>query len=311
MSKLIILISLILIFIIIFGTIVYVILASRTSPPIQHQAYIERTFTSADGATIAYKSVGTGPNVIVIPGTLSVAGDYSYLARELSQHYTVNVLERRGRGHSDPQNEDYSIIKEREDVLALQEQTGAHYLVGHSFGGFVALEAARNNDKFTRVAAYEPGVSIHGSVPTDWVASAQKYMAEGKHLNAFVKFVKGFNPDSAKAPDWLLKFILPLMIKKNERQQKYDLMLTSIREHLESAKLNDTHQNYRQISADVLLIGGSKTEKTFGKIIPALSESIPSVETVTINGLDHFGPDNSGQPKEVAHRLSAFFSANN
>jgi hypothetical protein len=35
---------------------------------------------------------------------------------------------------SSPQGADYSINKEREDVLALQQQTGATLLVGHSFG---------------------------------------------------------------------------------------------------------------------------------------------------------------------------------
>ena len=47
--------------------------------------------------------------------------------------------------------------KSDEDVLALLQKTGASLLVGHSFGGLVALEVARNNPSLTKVAVYEPG----------------------------------------------------------------------------------------------------------------------------------------------------------
>jgi predicted alpha/beta superfamily hydrolase len=47
-------------------------------------------------------------------------------------------------------------------VLALQAATGASFLVGHSYGGLIALEVARNNKDFNKIAVYEPGVSIDG-----------------------------------------------------------------------------------------------------------------------------------------------------
>ena len=92
-----------------------------------------------------------------------MAADYATFARALSEHFTVHTIERRGRGESGPQGDDYSIVKECEDVLALQAETGAALLVGHSYGGLVALEVARNNKTFSKIAVYEPGVSIDGS----------------------------------------------------------------------------------------------------------------------------------------------------
>ena len=67
------------------------------------------------------------------------AADCAAFARALSEHFAVHNIERRGRGESGPQGEDYSIVKECEDVLALQAKTGASLLVGHSYGGLVAL----------------------------------------------------------------------------------------------------------------------------------------------------------------------------
>lgn len=80
---------------------------------------------SRDGTRIGYLSVGSGPPVLVVPGVLSMAADYGAFARALSRHFTVHTIERRGRGESGPQGDDYSIDKECEDVRALQAETGA------------------------------------------------------------------------------------------------------------------------------------------------------------------------------------------
>ena len=101
--------------------------------PLQNASHV----LSKDGTRIGYLSVGEGPSVLVIPGVLSVAADYAAFARALSEHFSVHTIERRGRGESGPQGDDYSIVKECEDVLALQAETGASFLVGHSYGGLV------------------------------------------------------------------------------------------------------------------------------------------------------------------------------
>ncbi|WP_157580951.1 hypothetical protein [Segetibacter koreensis] len=50
-------------------------------------------------------------------------------------------------------------------MLAVQRDSCGNFLVGHNYGGLIALEAARNNNTFTKIAVYEPGVSIDGSMP--------------------------------------------------------------------------------------------------------------------------------------------------
>ncbi len=117
-----------------------------------------------------------------------MAADYAAFARALSEHFAVHTIERRGRGESGPQGDDYSIVKECEDVLALQAKTGASLLVGHSYGGLVALEVARNNKAFHNIAVYEPGVSIDGSMPTKWMPDYENKLAEKKNVDAFVGF---------------------------------------------------------------------------------------------------------------------------
>jgi pimeloyl-ACP methyl ester carboxylesterase len=157
---------------------------------------------SEDGAAIHYLSMGGGPSVLVIPGALSMAADYTAFGQALAAHFTVHIIERRGRGRSSLQGDDYSMAKECADVRALQEKTGASFLVGHSFGGLVALEAARDNRALTKIAVYEPGVSIDRSIPMDWMPAYEQKLAERRHLDAFVAFSCGTGPERAPPHVW-------------------------------------------------------------------------------------------------------------
>lgn len=143
---------------------------------------------SKDGTIIGYQSIGKGPGVIVLHGVLSTSDDLTKFAKELSDSYTVHIIDRRGRGGSGPQGEGYSIEKECEDVKAVQYATGATYVFGHSFGGFLALEAARRNITFDKMALYEPGVSINNSITMEWVPEFEKAIAKKDYLGAFASF---------------------------------------------------------------------------------------------------------------------------
>jgi pimeloyl-ACP methyl ester carboxylesterase len=141
-----------------------------------------QAFASANGATISYKTVGSGPPIIVIPGVLSIAADFDAFANALAETFTVHTIERRGRGKSSPQDAGYSIAVDCEDVFALQKETHARCLFGHSYGGLIALETARNNALVKKVAVYEPGVSVDGSIETAWFSSYKRLLARDKRL---------------------------------------------------------------------------------------------------------------------------------
>jgi pimeloyl-ACP methyl ester carboxylesterase len=266
------------------------------------------TVVSQDGAKISYLTLGSGPAVIVIPSALTLAADYAAFGRALAERFTVHIIERRGRGQSSPQGADYSIRKECEDVLALQRQTGASALVGHSFGGFVALEVARNNPSFTNIAVYEPGVSIEGSIPTGWMPRFQQKLAEQKDFDAFVEFVRGMNPESSgKIPPWLMKFLLLLFMSSHERKQKLGLLQECLREHQEEARLDNSYENYRAITASVLLMyGGKYNTSQLQLLMERLAAVLPRSETRAFPRLDHFGIDQKA-PQEVARVVSAYF----
>lgn len=120
------------------------------------------TVTSADGTTIRYTTLGTGEAVIVVGGVLSTARDYMGLGRVLAESFTVHVMNRRGRGASGSQGPNYSTERECEDLLALQAQTGAERVFGHSYGGFVAIQAARSTSRWSYSTARPQWVGCPG-----------------------------------------------------------------------------------------------------------------------------------------------------
>ncbi len=124
------------------------------SKEIEKYLLSDQQIFSNDETIISYKTIGRGISIIIIPGVLSTSQNYTSLAVELSSRFTINVIERRGRGLSGSQGQDYKSSKECEDVLALQEKTKSHYLFGHSYGGLIALEIAQFKQPISKIAVY-------------------------------------------------------------------------------------------------------------------------------------------------------------
>ncbi len=268
------------------------------------------TVSSSDGTVIAYRQLGTGPGVIVVGGALSSGQDYLPLARVLARSMTAYVIDRRGRGHSGPQGPGYSIAKEIEDLLAVAHATGAAAVFGHSYGGLVALEAARQANAFAAVAAYEPGVSIGGSIQTSWIPRYRQLLEAGDRRGAFAAMVQkgGFAP-LGKLPLWYARIILRVVVRRRRWETMEPLLEANLAEHEQVARLDDgTADRYRQIAAPVLLLGGSKTPAFITTtLFAALQRVIPDCTAEVINGLDHFAPDQKA-PEPIAERLRHFYA---
>jgi pimeloyl-ACP methyl ester carboxylesterase len=238
-----------------------------------------------------------------------MASDYAAFARALSEHFTVHTIERRGRGESGPQGGDYSIVKECEDVLALQAETGAALLVGHSYGGLVALEVARSNKAFSKIAVYEPGVSINGSMPTAWMPGYQKRLSEKRHVDALVDFTLADAPPRIqRMPRWLMKLLLLVLVScSRQYRQMLNLLDQNLREWREIARLDSSYEHYREIAAGVLLMyGGRSDSKAVTLAMERLGAILSHSVTKEFSRLDHFGIERTA-PREVAKAVSDYF----
>lgn len=125
------------------------------------------------GVRIAYRSLGSGPvHLVVLPGTMSTAGQLTSLVRLLADpgDLTVHGVDRRGSGDSRlTEPAPLGIEAHVDDLAAVLDAEGcrATALFGVSFGGVLALEfAARMPERSLAVVAYEPPYGPVGDAGT-------------------------------------------------------------------------------------------------------------------------------------------------
>ena len=264
---------------------------------------------SRDGSKINFLSMGSGPSVIVIPGALATASGYADFGRALAKHFSVHIIERRGRGLSAPQGEHYHMQVECDDVLALQQKIGAALLVGHSFGGLVALEAARHNPALQKIAVYEPGVSIGHSIAMDWIPAYEANLAANRPLDAFITYSLSTGPDRARrTPTLAHEAAAALLLERKRPTDHAQPSSAKSTRHREIARLDSCYQRYREISADVLLMRGGRTGIAWVLLaMERLTATLQRSEMKEFSALDHFGIDKKA-PQEVADAIGAFLS---
>lgn len=120
----------------------------------QYERIVDK-IRSKDGTLIAYQKRGAGAPLLLVHGTLGSSRRWPILAA-LEQHFTVYALDRRGYGESGDSNS-YAVEREFEDIVAVANALGDGVnLLGHSFGGLCALEAALDIPQLRSLIVYEP-----------------------------------------------------------------------------------------------------------------------------------------------------------
>jgi pimeloyl-ACP methyl ester carboxylesterase len=266
-----------------------------------------RTVTSADGTTIGYTSFGAGPGVIIVGGALSTGASYARLGQALAGSFTVHLMDRRGRAASGPQGPEYSIERECEDLLAIASATGASRVFGHSYGGLIALQTALRSEVFERIAVYDPGVSVDGSIPSEWIPRYARMLGGGNDRGAFACFVQALGPDPIRRmPLWYVRLVLRAVVRSDRWRHIEPLLQASLAEHKEIVRLQGSVSRYGAIRVPVLLLGGARSPRSGSGALTPLHIEIASSSLDVLEGLDHFAPDEKA-PGTVAEHVGSFF----
>ncbi|MFD5918017.1 alpha/beta fold hydrolase [Kitasatospora sp. NPDC058201] len=128
-------------------------------------------FTSYDGTTLAFRTLGDGPPLLCLPGGPGRAAEYLGDLGGLSAHRTLILPDTRGTGASaipaDPAT--YRVDRLVADVEALRRHLGLDRvdLLGHSAGGSLAmLYAAAHPDRLNSLTLVTPSFAAVG-LPSD------------------------------------------------------------------------------------------------------------------------------------------------
>ncbi|GIM95835.1 alpha/beta hydrolase [Paractinoplanes toevensis] len=237
----------------------------------------------------------------MLPGSTRRARHYAALAAALSPAYTVHVVERRGRGRSPAQGSSYGLDQEVSDALEVLSETGSRQLFGHSYGGLIALHAALRTD-LDRVIAYEPGVSIHGAMPFDWMPRYAQLLAAGKPARAQVHFLHSV--DLMPGGPVVTAAVWAMQRFTTEGRAVRELLPTVTRELGEIRAMDSDGSRYAAVTAPALLLGGGRSPAYIQEALPFLAEIMPNAKVIMTPEFDHNAPD-LGDPAAVADLIRA------
>ena len=116
-----------------------------------------------NGAEIAYQQIGEGPDLVLVHGlAASRAFWFAQYALPLARHCRVTLYDLRGHGYSSRPPSGYDAANQARDLAGLLDalQIGQCSLVGHSFGGAVAVEfTARHPGSVSRLALLDSKIN--------------------------------------------------------------------------------------------------------------------------------------------------------
>ena len=124
---------------------------------------------SKDGVQIAAWTSGAGEPLLLVHGATADHTAWEAVLPALERHFSVWTMDRRGRGGSgDLPN--HALEREAEDVAAVVDAIGGRvHVLGHSFGGLCALEAALLTANIGGLVLYEPPLPAFERSGPGWV----------------------------------------------------------------------------------------------------------------------------------------------
>ncbi len=290
-----------------------------------NRLYTKSTVTSKDGTVIGYRQMGSGPGLILMHGDIGASQHFMGLANALADVFTVYIPDRRGRGLSGPFGDNYGLQKEVEDVDSLLKKTGAHYLFGASSGALIILQSSLTLENIHKIALYEPLIYVNEHEMQKFNEinlRIDQEIKEGEWTSAMVTgldIITKVNPEEKPPspiyylPRFVWKLIFRMILRSDSKYVKDDdVFLKDLlpTRHYDNILVNETEgklNDYRNISPEVLLIGGSKSSLFLKHSLDALKEVLPNVNRVELKDLDHDSPQNTRDPEIIAQELILFF----
>jgi pimeloyl-ACP methyl ester carboxylesterase len=274
--------------------------------------------TSKDGTKIGYRQIGKGEGLILVHGGMMYSQNFMKLAELLADKFTIYIPDRRGRGLSGPPGDNYSLIAESLDLQALIKKTETQNVFGLSSGAIIVLQTSIIEPSIQKIALYEPPIPVNGTNPAKWLGDYEQAMAERNFGKAMISIVRGTGDTSlmGRLPNFLtipfMNFAVKADAKDKETNSKNEVPLETLISNMrydakaviESEGIIDRSKN---ITANVLLLGGQRSQLYLKTALDVLSSTFPNAKRVEFHGQGHLAADNSGKPEVVAKELQSFF----
>jgi pimeloyl-ACP methyl ester carboxylesterase len=265
---------------------------------------------TADGTTAqGDPPPAAAPGVVLIHGTLVTDQLYRPFARNLSFLLSrpVHCYNRRGRGRSAEQPDDYSVQTEIRDLAAVMKATGSEDVVAHSYGGFVALQAAREMP-VRRLVTYDAAVSLSGNLHHRWRPELEQAVTDGQLNHAWAHLVQGLATAGPLSylPLGALRMLSIMSARTNVGSEMRELLPTAVKEMRAVLDADAELADFVELATPTLMLSGGWSPGYFSDTGRQLASAVPAIDFAVVPGQLHEGPIRPG--KRLAIRIARFLN---
>jgi pimeloyl-ACP methyl ester carboxylesterase len=257
-----------------------------------------------DQARLAYLEVGAGETVVLLHSSASSGAQWRSLCAPLAERFTALAPDLYGYGASDPWP-GRAAMTLADEVAPLEallaRRPGPVHLVGHSYGGAVALRLAlRAPTRLRSLTLIEP-VAFHllrgGGAGertlydevTALARGVAAALSSGAYWSAMERFVDYWNGAGAfgrLAPD---------------RRRELARRVGAVALNFAAAMAEPVALGaYRQIRVPTLLLAGAASPPTTRRIVALLAQTLPHAREQVIAGAGHMLPLSHRDPVNAA-----------
>lgn len=226
-----------------------------------------------NNVSLYYEIYGTGEPLMLVAGLGSDSQSWQPVIKELSRHFLVIAPDNRGTGRTVPQDVETSIRQIADDCIALARHLGfsSFNLLGHSMGGFVALDLAARYpdavDKLILVGTSASNPKCNDVLFSDWASTLESGMEKMQWFRSifYWLFTEDFF-ENEDAVDAALRYTV---------EYPYPQSTVAFRKQVEAIVGFDCFEQLSSVTAQTLIISGQEDILFPPNVSASIVQAIP------------------------------------
>lgn len=234
---------------------------------------------SHDGTSIAYYRSGSGSPPVLVQGTGAADPTAWPAYPALEKRFSLITLDRRGRGKSGD-SATYAIEHEYEDIAAVIDAIGEPVdLLGHSFGGILALEATQLTRNVRRLVLYESAPIQANLLPNEIIDRLQTLLDAGDRAGVLITHYRDIAhmlPDEVEqlksSPAWPARLALAHTVPRE---------LSALKQY------EFDPDRFKDMQTPTLFLLGGDSPQFIKDTTKTLASALPNSHVVVMPGQQH------------------------
>ncbi len=257
-----------------------------------------RQAESADGTRIAYRSVGSGPPVVIVGGAFATSASGGPLAAAFADAGLQGVTyDRRGRGASGD-TAPYAPQREAEDLRAVIDAVGdAAGVFGHSSGAVLALFAAGLGVPVRQLFLSEPPLRFgQDEPPADLSERLQALVDHDDNEEAVLAFLR----EDVGLPEAAIEGLRAT----EDFAGIVSLAPTAVYDHRLVAAVSTPTAAMIGVDLPTTILRGDPTMPVLATAVERLAAAMPGADLVVVPESHDHGVDPVGTARVIRARIS-------